>query len=106
MDALFQSHTGRPGAPQAGEVPAEQSRQPGWQDGGGGQACRGDGKWLLHVAGNEGPRCTCHPSFTPRADTPGGLKPPLREEIGVPERLGLFFPESNNASQTPDKLWS
>ena len=49
---------------------------------------------------------TCHPSFTPRADTPGGLKPPLREEIGVPERPGLFFPESNNASQTPDKLWS
>lgn len=29
MDALFQSHTGRPGAPQVGEVPAEQSRQPG-----------------------------------------------------------------------------
>ena len=57
MDALFQSHTGRPGAPQVGEVPAEQSRQPGGQDEGGGQACRGDGKWLLHVAGNERPRC-------------------------------------------------
>ena len=40
MDALFQSHTGRPGAPQVGEVPAEQSRQPRGQDGGGGQACR------------------------------------------------------------------
>ena len=57
MDALFQSHTGRPGAPQVGEVPAEQSRQPRGQDGGGGQACLGDGKRLLHVAGNEGPRC-------------------------------------------------